>query len=104
MSFHPRQAAGGVPRLSAKDLEEIGAMIEASVAQLLEIIASGEKNERPEYLTTQEVAKITKYKKATLEAFRAKRQGPPFYRQGFNVRYREDEVREWMERDRETGR
>jgi excisionase family DNA binding protein len=104
MSFYQRNVDSSVSRLSAKDLEEIGAMMDASVAQVLEIIASLEPSNRPEYLTTQEVAKITKFKKATLEALRAKRQGPPFYRQGYNIRYREDEVREWMERDREAGR
>ncbi|WP_165802819.1 helix-turn-helix domain-containing protein [Pelagivirga sediminicola] len=54
---------------------------------VLGVISPSTPDARPEYLTTREVAELTKYKKATLEALRAKRQGPPFYRQGFNIRY-----------------
>ncbi|WP_300051191.1 helix-turn-helix domain-containing protein [Sulfitobacter sp.] len=103
MSMHHRNPGNLVPKLSLRDLEEIREIIVESLSGLLDEIMADRPEPQPEYLTTREVEGITKYKKATLEALRAKRKGPPFYRQGATVRYRSDEVRAWIEADREGG-
>ncbi|SMX31932.1 Helix-turn-helix domain protein [Actibacterium lipolyticum] len=103
MSLHHRSNKGMIPKLSVRDLEEIREIIESCLDKLTETVDSECREATPEYLTTPEVAALTKYKKATLEAMRSKRQGPPYYRQGYNVRYRSDEVRAWMEANREDG-
>jgi len=51
----------------------------------------------PEYLTPDQVAQMTGFSTKSLEAYRAKRQGPPFLKVGTSVRYRADDVRAWME-------
>ncbi|MDV7143420.1 helix-turn-helix domain-containing protein [Tropicimonas sp. TH_r6] len=91
-------------RLSSNDLDEIRNLLadffdefSAEVASQVEAI----KSEKPaEYLTTRQVAKMTGFSQATLEAFRSKRQGPAYYKQGANVRYRLEDIRAWMESER----
>lgn len=51
----------------------------------------------PEYLTADQVAQMTGFSTKSLEAYRAKRQGPPFLKVGNSVRYRADDVRAWVE-------
>ncbi len=103
MSIHHRNSGSLAPRLNLRDLEEIRVVIVDCLAGLLEEMATDRPEPEPEYLTTREVEELTKYKKSTLEALRAKRSGPPFYRQGGTIRYRSDEVRAWIEAERECG-
>jgi|GEM_PF-7080623 len=103
MSIHQRNSGSIVPRLNLRDLEEIRGVIADCLAGFLEEIAADRPEPEPEYLTTREVEELTKYKKSTLEALRAKRSGPPFYRQGATIRYRSDEVRAWIEAERECA-
>lgn len=86
-------------RLSEQDLQEIRRLIVDCLEELLER-QGRTTSQQVEYLKTSQVAALTGYTQATLEAFRSKRMGPPFYKQGYNVRYRADEVRAWMEADR----
>ncbi|MEM6825760.1 MAG: helix-turn-helix domain-containing protein [Pseudomonadota bacterium] len=51
----------------------------------------------PEYLTAEQVSQMTGFSPKALEAYRAKRQGPPFLKVGHNIRYRADDVRAWVE-------
>lgn len=104
MSIHHRNSGNLAPRLSLRDLEEIRGVIAECLAELMEEFASDRPEPQPEYLTTREVEQLTKYKKSTLEALRAKRSGPPFYRQGATIRYRSDEVRAWIEGERDGGK
>lgn len=87
-------------RLSDQDLEEIRGIILECLGELSEQLTANDSDPKVEYLKTGQVAEITGFSQATLETFRAKRMGPPFYKQGYNVRYRADEVRAWMEADR----
>lgn len=87
-------------RLSDQDLEDIRGVILECFEELSEQLTVNDGDPQVEYLKTVQVAEITGFSQATLETFRAKRMGPPFYKQGYNVRYRSDEVRAWMEADR----
>ncbi|QIE45823.1 helix-turn-helix domain-containing protein [Pseudohalocynthiibacter aestuariivivens] len=87
-------------RLSDQDLEDIRGIILECLGELSEQLTPNGRDPKVEYLKTSQVSEITGFSQATLETFRAKRMGPPFYKQGYNVRYRADEVREWMEADR----
>ncbi|MBB3996132.1 putative DNA-binding transcriptional regulator AlpA [Sulfitobacter undariae] len=80
-----------------RDLDGIRDVVQECIDALTNQVLATNHEPEPEYLTTREVAKITKYSVAALEAYRGKKGGPSFYRQGTNVRYRSDEVREWME-------
>jgi len=103
MSFHHRNSSNRAPKLSLRDLEEIREVVSECLSELLSELVQERRESLPEYLTTREVEELTKYKKSTLEALRAKRCGPPFYRQGGSIRYRSDEVRAWIESKREDA-
>lgn len=50
-----------------------------------------------ELLTTDEVAKLTKFAKATLITWRSRgTNGPPYHKLGHAVRYKKSEVLEWL--------
>lgn len=87
-------------RLSDTDLQEIRGVFLECLEDLSDRLGYNPAEPQAEYLKTRQVAALTGYTQATLESFRAKRVGPPFYKQGYNVRYRADEVREWMEAER----
>lgn len=87
-------------RLSDKDLQEIRGVVLECLEELSDRLGYTPMDQPVVYLKTSQVAELTGYTQATLESFRAKRTGPPFYKQGYNVRYRADEVREWMEAER----
>jgi predicted DNA-binding transcriptional regulator AlpA len=50
----------------------------------------------PEYLTTQEVAQMTRIPVKTLEGYRRHGMGPPYVKIGRGIRYPISGVREWM--------
>lgn len=87
-------------RLSDSDLEDIRGVILDCLEELSDRLSVTSTEQQVEYLKTCQVAEMTGFSQATLETFRSKRTGPPFYKQGYNVRYRADEVRAWMEADR----
>lgn len=89
-----------VDRLSDKDLEEIKGIFIECLEELAVRLGHTSAEPQTEYLKTSQVSELTGYTQATLESYRTKRKGPPFYKQGYSVRYRADEVREWMEADR----
>ena len=103
MSIQHRGSASLAPKLSVRDLEEIRSIMKECMEELAEEINARYPEPLPEYLTTNEVSLLTKYKKSALEALRAKGLGPPFYKQGFSVRYRRDEVCAWIEAERFAG-
>lgn len=54
--------------------------------------------EPPRYLTEVEASEFTRFAKGTLRNMRSKGEGPPFIRAGgYAIRYRLDELIEWME-------
>ena len=87
-------------RLTDKDLDDIRQIVLECLELLSQDPANDGGEQQIEYLKTSQVAEMTGYSRATLETFRARRKGPPFYKQGYNVRYRADEVRNWMEAER----
>ncbi|MFX0546771.1 helix-turn-helix transcriptional regulator [Roseovarius sp. S1116L3] len=98
MGYQTRSSSSPMPSVSLFDHEQLREIIQQC---LVEHTSAQSAEPEPEYLTTREVVAITKFSKAALEAFRAKKNaGPPFYKQGVNVRYRADEVRAWMEAKR----
>lgn len=79
------------------DQQTIEAVAEAVAERLLRELPRGRLPMTPEYLTAEQVAQMTGFSTKSLEAYRAKRQGPPFLKVGHSVRYRADDVRAWME-------
>lgn len=79
------------------DQQTIDAIAEALAERLLRELPRGRLPMTPEYLTADQVAQMTGFSTKSLEAYRAKRQGPPFLKVGHSVRYRADDVRAWME-------
>lgn len=79
------------------DQQTIDAVAEAVAERLLRELPRGRLPMTPEYLTAGQVAQMTGFSTKSLEAYRAKRQGPPFLKVGHSVRYRADDVRVWME-------
>ncbi len=79
------------------DQQTIDAVAEAVAERLLRELPRGRLPMTPEYLTADQVAQMTGFSTKSLEAYRAKRQGPPFLKVGHSVRYRADDVRAWME-------
>ena len=79
------------------DQNTIDAIAEAVAERLLRELPRGRLPMTPEYLTAEQVAQMTGFSTKSLEAYRAKRQGPPFLKIGHSVRYRADDVRAWVE-------
>ena len=79
------------------DRQTIDAIAEAVAERLLRELPRGRLPMTPEYLTPDQVAQMTGFSTKSLEAYRAKRQGPTFLKVGTSVRYRADDVRAWME-------
>lgn len=50
------------------------------------------------FITTKDAAKALGFSVGTLKVWRSKRKGPPFYRIGTSVRYRESELHHWFQR------
>jgi predicted DNA-binding transcriptional regulator AlpA len=51
-----------------------------------------------EYLTARQVGLMTGFTAKSLEAMRARREGPPYFKVGNSVRYRVADVRAWIEK------
>ncbi len=79
------------------DQNTIDAIAEAVAERLLRELPRGRLPMTPEYLTADQVAQMTGFSTKSLEAYRAKRQGPPFLKIGHSIRYRADDVRAWVE-------
>lgn len=69
----------------------------AVIKRLAEMLRSGYQPVAPKFLTAAQVSQMTGFSLKALEAFRAKRVGPPFLKVGKSVRYRPDDVVSWME-------
>ena len=82
------------------DQNIIDALAEAVAERLLRELPRGRLPMTPEYLTAEQVVQMTGFSTKSLEAYRAKRQGPLFLKVGHSVRYRADDVRVWMEAGR----
>ncbi len=52
-----------------------------------------------EYLTAAEVEQMTGISSRTLEAWRGLRKGPDYYKVGRAVRYKADDIRDFIEKD-----
>ena len=52
------------------------------------------------YMTSEQAAAYLKVSARSLEAFRRRGGGPPYYKVGRLVRYAPSELREWMEQQR----
>lgn len=51
------------------------------------------------FLTTHQVSALTGYSVKTLANLRSQRRGPQAFKNGGSVRYKETEVKEWMEKN-----
>lgn len=56
-----------------------------------------------QYWTSAQVAQLLEVSTKTVEYWRYARKGPPAFRIGRYVRYREADVREWIEARRKEG-
>lgn len=79
------------------DQNTIEVIAEAVVERILRELPRARLLMTPEYLTAEQVAQMTGFSTKSLEAYRSKRQGPPFLKIGHSVRYRVDDVRAWMD-------
>lgn len=79
------------------DQNTTDAIAEAVAERLLRELPRGRLPMTPVYLTADQVAQMTGFSTKSLEAYRAKRQGPPFLKIGHSIRYRADDVRAWVE-------
>lgn len=79
------------------DQQTIDAIAEAVAERILSDLPRGRVPVTPEYLTASQVAQMTGFSTKALEAYRAKRIGPPFLKVGQSIRYRADDVRAWVE-------
>ena len=79
------------------DQKTVDAIAEAVAERLLRELPRGRRPMTPEYLTADQVAEMTGFSSKSLEAYRAKRQGPPFLKIGHSIRYRADDVLAWVE-------
>ena len=82
---------------------------DTSLSQLAERIAAemmdklwdrlrkGELPVAPEYLSPRQVSQLTGISVKTLEAMRGVRKGPPYFKVGGRVRYKLQDVREFIE-------
>lgn len=59
--------------------------------------------ERPKLLNIAEVAVMTRLSEATLRWYRHRGEGPPGFRLGRRVVYREQDVVEWIEQQRRAA-
>ena len=75
--------------------EQIGT---AMVEQLWERLRNGDLPVPPEYLSPKQVRELTGFSVKTLEAMRGARRGPKYFKPGGRVRYKVEDVREWIER------
>jgi len=55
------------------------------------------------YLSSKEVADQLGLHNDTLKAWRARDEGPPYFRMGRAIRYRPEEVEKWLEEKRVDG-
>ena len=74
--------------------EEIGS---AMVEQLFARLRTGDLVIPPEYLNSRQVAQMTGVSVKSLEAMRSMRRGPDYFKIGGRVRYRIQDIRDWIE-------
>ena len=74
--------------------EQIGA---AMIEQLWARLRKGGTLIAPEYLSPKQVSQLTGISVKTLEAMRGVRKGPPYYKVGGRVRYKVQDVRDFIE-------
>lgn len=79
------------------DQQTIDAIADAVSVRILRELPRGRIPVSPEYLTAEQVAQMTGFSTKALEAYRAKRLGPPFLKVGYSIRYRAEDVRAWVE-------
>lgn len=83
--------------VTTMDQQTIEAIAEAVTARILRDLPRGRVPVSPEYLTAEQVSQMTGFSPKSLEAYRAKRVGPPFLKVGHSIRYRAEDVRSWVE-------
>lgn len=80
--------------------EEHARLIAGRVAELLR---EQQSTTIPEYITTEEAARLISVPVRTLQNWRAREDGPPFTRFGQTIRYPVGDLRAWIERRRVTS-
>lgn len=76
---------------------ELKQLAEQIVEELWARLRKGDQLDAPEYLSPRQVSQLTSIPVKTLEAMRGKREGPPYYKVGGRVRYRLQDVRNFIE-------
>ncbi len=88
-------------RLTEADLARLQQLLEDYRKHVEKTIEKGieelKKSNTPEYLTTDDAAKMTRFTRKTLESMRSRQMGPEYIKLGNTVRYRSADVRRWME-------
>jgi len=68
------------------------------VEELLVHLREGDQLITPEYLSHRQVSKLTSIPIKTLEAMRGTRKDPPYYKVGGRIRYKVQDVRDFIEK------
>lgn len=76
---------------------ELRNLAEQIVEELLARLRKGDQLVIPEYLSPRQASQLTSIPIKTLEAMRGTRKGPPYYKVGGRVRYRLQDVRDFIE-------
>ena len=76
---------------------ELRNLAEQIVEELWTRLRKGDQFVAPEYLSPRQVSLLTAIPVKTLEAMRGKREGPPYYKVGGRVRYKLQDVRDFIE-------
>lgn len=79
-------------------LEQLADQIASTVVEKLWArLRQGDQLIAPEYLSPKQVSQLTGIAVKTLEAMRSIRKGPPHYKVGGRVRYKIQDVRDFIE-------
>ena len=74
-------------------------LAEQIAAAVLKELRKGDSPIPPEYLSPRQVFQLTSISTKTLEAMRGVRTGPPYYKVGGRVRYKIQDIRDYIEKE-----
>ena len=73
--------------------------VRAAVDEVFRRLQAGERSIMAEYLSPREVREMCGVSEKTLEAMRGTRSGPPYFKIGNRVRYRIQDIRDYIEKE-----
>lgn len=93
MSFSPTD-----PKID-ENAKLIHRAVSAAIDELFLRLQNGESPVAPEYLSPRQASQLSGTPVRTLEAMRGKREGPPYYKVGGRIRYKLQDIRDYIEKE-----